>query len=78
MQFPPFKPCRKREAHTPAPRLSKRQLKDLAAAMNGGHTQAQAKRLIRWGLLSQGMELTPKGNSEVSRALRDLLAMRHG
>ena len=67
---------RKRESHTPSPRLSKRQISDLAAAMNGGHTVAQVKRLVKWGLLSINMTLTDKGQTSVSRALRDFLAMR--
>lgn len=68
----------KRESHTHAPRLTKRQLGDLAAAMNGGCTDRQAERLIDWGLLDEDMVLTDKGSNGISRALRELLASRQG
>ena len=53
-------------------------MKDLAAAMNGGCTDSQAERLFEWGLLSRSMELTDKGSNGISRALRELLAIRQG
>lgn len=69
---------RKRESHTHPPRLTKRQLGDMAAAMNGGCTERQAERLMEWGLLDKNMVLTDKGSNGISRALRELLASRQG
>lgn len=53
-------------------------MKDLAAAMNGGCTDRQAERLIEWGLLDENMVLTERGSNGISRALRELYALRTG
>lgn len=46
--------------------------------MNGGCTDRQAERLQEWGLLDEHMVLTEKGSDGISRALRELYAIRTG